>query len=214
MEGREFNDSFIVKARQERERIEKTLHSDEVVAEELKQSIYDDVVTIFGIPVIFKEFDIIEDKAVIRMPSDFIARSDDEIASVYFLGSKPQYVFSNGYLNFMLAFHWTDSHIPEESVFDFLRFAKQAIERIGPKSRIIEEERLQKDRQKIAILQMIAQTIESVNYNIMFFTVLEGRLLIGSLTFEQKYRKRLLPLALEIVKSFAIKKEEKEETEG
>ena len=212
MEGREFNDSFIVKARQERDRIEQALHSDEVVEEELKQSIYDDVVTIFGIPVIFKEFDIIEDKAVIRMPSDFIARSDDEIASVYFLGSKPQYVFSNGYLNFMLAFHWTESRIPEDAVFDFLRFAKQAIERIGPKARILEEERLGKDGQKTAILQMIAQTIDSVNYNIMFFTVLEGRLLIGSLTFEQKYRKRLLPLALEIVKSFSIKKEE-EETE-
>lgn len=212
MEGREFNDSVIMKARQERERIEQARHSDEVVEEELKQSIYDDVVTVFGIPVIFKEFDIIEDKAVIRMPSDFIARSDDEIASVYFLGSKPQYVFSNGYLNFMLAFHWTESRIPEDAVFDFLRFAKQAIERIGPKARILEEERLEKDGQKVAILQMIAQTIDSVNYNIMFFTVLEGRLLIGSLTFEQKYRKRLLPLALEIVKSFSIKKEE--ETEG
>ena len=213
MEGREFNDSVIMKARQERERIEQARHSDEVVEEELKQSIYDDVVTVFGIPVIFKEFDIIEDKAVIRMPSDFIARSDDEIASVYFLGSKPQYVFSNGYLNFMVAFHWTESRIPEDAVFDFLRFAKQAIERIGPKARILEEERLEKGGQKTAILQMIAQTIDSVNYNIMFFTVLEGRLLIGSLTFEQKYRKRLLPLALEIVKSFSIKKE-KEEAEG
>ena len=137
MEGREFNDSVIMKARQERERIEQARHSDEVVEEELKQSIYDDVVTIFGIPVIFKEFDIVEDKAVIRMPSDFIARSDDEIASVYFLGSKPQYVFSNGYLNFMVAFHWTESQIPEDAVFDFLRFAKQAIERIGPKARIL-----------------------------------------------------------------------------
>ena len=213
MEGREFNDSVIMKARQERERIEQARHFDEVVEEELKQSIYDDVVTIFGIPVIFKEFDIMEDKAVIRMPSDFIARSDDEIASVYFLGSKPQYVFSNGYLNFMVAFHWTESQIPEDAVFDFLRFAKQAIERIGPKARILEEERLEKGGQKTAILQMIAQTIDSVNYNIMFFTVLEGRLLIGSLTFEQKYRKRLLPLALEIVKSFSIKKE-KEEAEG
>lgn len=213
MEGREFNDSVIMKARQERERIEQARHSDEVVVEELKQSIYDDVVTVFGIPVIFKEFDIVEDKAVIRMPSDFIARSEDEIGSVYFLGSKPQYVFSNGYLNFMVAFHWTESRIPEDAVFDFLRFAKQAIERIGPKARILEEERLEKDGQKTAILQMIAQTIDSVNYNIMFFTVLEGRLLIGSLTFEQKYRKRLLPLALEIVKSFSIKKEKEEAEE-
>ena len=48
MEGKEFNDTFIVKARQAREEMEKHLHSDEVVEEELKQSIYDDTVMIFG----------------------------------------------------------------------------------------------------------------------------------------------------------------------
>ena len=211
MEGKEFNDTFIVKARQAREEMEKHLHSDEVVEEELKQSIYDDTVTIFGIPVIFRDKEIIENKAVIRMPSDFISRTQDEIASVYFLGSKPQYVFSNGYLNFMLAFNWTDTRMSQGAVYDFARFAKQAIERVGPASRILDEERLQQDGQEMVILQVIAQTIDSVNYNIMFFTSLEERLLLGSLTFDQKYRKRLLPLALEIVKSFAVKKEGTEE---
>lgn len=205
-----FRDEFIQKARRERERLEEVRHSEEVVEEEIKQSIYDEVVTIFGIPVIFRDHSIIEDKAVMRMPEDFTPRSEEEIASVYFLGSKPGYVFSNGYLNFMTAFNWTNNLMPDASIFDFTKFAKQAIERIGPKAHFMNEEKITQEGTSLAILQFVSQTIDSVNYNVMFFTSLEGRLLIGSVTFDQKYAKRLLPLVLEMVKSFRIKQEKEE----
>lgn len=213
MADNEFRDEFMIKARREREKLEEERHSEEVVTEELSGSIQDEVVYIFGIPVIFKDFDILENRMTFRMPADFIARTEEEIASVYMLGSKPQYVFSNGYLYFMAAFNWTGNLIADRDIFDFTRFAKQAIERIGPKARMLEEDKLQREDGKLAILQFIAQTIDSVNYNVMFFCSLEGRLLIGSITFDQKYRKRLQPIAVEMAKSLHIKlqKEEMEE---
>lgn len=210
MEGREYSDELIIKARQEKERFEQARHSDEVVQREIQQSIYDEVVHIFGIPVQFRDFDIMDGKAVMRMPSDFIARSKEEIESVYFLGSKPQYVFSDGFLNFMVAMNWTSNAISDENIFDFTLFAKRAIERIGPKAKILNTEKLNRPGENMSILQFIAQTIDSVNYNVMFFVSLEGKLLIGSVNFEQKHTKRLLPLALEMVKSFTIKNEEEE----
>ncbi len=208
----EYRDEFIQRARQERERVEEMRHSEEVVVEENKQSIYDDVVTIFGIPVIFREHSIIEDRVVIRMPEDFIPRSEEEIASVFLLGNRPQYVFSNGYLNFMLAFNWTNNLMPDENIVDFTKFAKQAIDRIGPKTHFMNEDKLTQEGHSLSILQFVSQTIDSVNYNVMFFASLEGRLLIGSVTFDQKYAKRLLPLVLEIVKSFRIIQEKEEES--
>ena len=210
MGAEEFRDEFILKTRREREKLEEVRHSEEVVEEETRQSIYDDVVTVFGIPVIFRDHSIIEDKAVMRMPEDFTPRSEEEIASVYFLGSRPKYVFSNGYLNFMAAFNWTNNVMPDSSIFDFTRFAKQSIDRIGPKAHFMNEEKLTQDGSSLSILQFVAQTIDSVNYNVMFFASLEGRLLIGSVTFDQKYAKRLLPLVVEMVKSFRIKQEKEE----
>lgn len=204
MSGMEYSDELIIKARQERDRFEEARHSQETVEQEIKQSIYDEVVHVFGIPVQFEDFNIIDGRASIRMPSDFIARSQEEIESVYFLGSKPQYVFSDGFLNFMVALNWTSNAIAEEHIFDFTKFAKNAIERIGPKARILNTEKLQRENGNMSILQFIAQTIDSVNYNVMFFVSLEGRLFIGSINFEQKYAKRLLPLALEMAKSFTI----------
>ncbi len=210
MGSEEFRDEFIQKARRERDKLEEARHSEEVVEEEIRQSIYDDIVTIFGIPVIFRDHSIIEDKAVMRMPEDFTPRSEEEIASVYFLGSRPKYVFSNGYLNFMAAFNWTNNAMPDSSIFDFTKFAKQSIDRIGPKAHFMNEEKLTQEGGSLSILQFVAQTIDSVNYNVMFFASLEGRLLIGSVTFDQKYAKRLLPLVLEMVKSFHIKQKKEE----
>lgn len=212
MGAEEFRDEFIQKARREREKLEEARHSEEVVEEEVRQSIYDEVVTVFGIPVIFRDHNIIEDRAVMRMPEDFTPRTEEEIASVYFLGSRPKYVFSNGYLNFMVAFNWTDNAMPDAGIFDFTKFAKQSIDRIGPKAHFMNEEKLTREGSSLSILQFVAQTIDSVNYNVMFFASLEGRLLIGSATFDQKYAKRLLPLVLEMVKSFRIRQEKEEES--
>ncbi len=207
----EFSDELIIKARQEQEKLEEARHSEEVVEKEIQQSIYDEVVHIFGIPVVFQDIELLEGKARMRMPEDFTARSEEEIASVYCLGTKPQYVFSNGYLRFMVALNWTGNLIADGNVFDFTRFAKQAIERIGPKSRILNVEKLEKEGHNLAIMESIAQTIDSVNDNMMFFASLEGRLVIGSITFDQKYIKRLRPLALEMAKSFQLTAEEEKE---
>lgn len=210
MEERGYQDEMIQKMRQEKEKLEAQRHSEEVVTEEIKQSIYDDVVTVFGIPMIFRDRDIIENKATIRMPYDFVARSEEEIASVYFMGTKPQYAFSNGYLDMILAFNWTSNFVPDAGIINFAKFARQAIERIGPNAHIMNEDKLERKDGNLAILQFVSQAIDSVNYNVMFFSSLEGRLLIGSMTFDQKYTKRLIPLALEMAKSFHIKKKEEE----
>lgn len=212
MGAEEFCDEFIQKARREREKLEEVRHSEEVVKEESRQSIYDEVVMVFGIPVVFRDHSIIGDRAVMRMPEDFTPRTEEEIASVYFLGSRPKYVFSNGYLNFMAAFNWTNNAMPDSSIFDFTKFAKQSIDRIGPKAHFMNEEKLIQNGSSLSILQFVAQTIDSVNYNVMFFASLEGRLLIGSVTFDQKYAKRLVPLVLEMVKSFRIRQEKEEES--
>lgn len=211
MTSHEYSDELIIKARRKMEEAQKESHSEKVVQQELQQSIYDDVVTIFEIPVVFKDWNIIEDRATIRMPSDFIARTDEEIASVYALGTKPQYVYSNGYLNFMIAFNWTTNLISNDNIHDFTQFASRAIERTGPQCRILNTERLNRPDCNLAILQFLAQTLDSVNMNVMFFASVEGRLLIGSITFNQKDADRLRPLAVEMTKSFHLNCAEEEQ---
>jgi len=200
----EYSDELIIKARRKIEEAERERHSDQVVEKEIQQSIYDEVVTIFEVPVVFQEWNILDGHAAIWMPSDFIARTDEEIASVYTLGTKPQYVYSNGYLSFMIAFNWTTNLISNDNIHDFTQFASRAIERTGPHCRILNTEKLNRPDCNLSILQFLAQTLDSVNMNVMFFASIEGRLLIGSITFNQKDANRLRPLAVEMAKSFHL----------
>lgn len=204
----EYSDELILNARRNLEALEAQSHSSEVVQQELQQSIYDDVVTIFEVPVFFQDWKILQDRASIRMPSDFIARTEEEIASVYVLGTRPQSVYSNGYLSFMIALNWTNNLISNDNIHDFTQFASRAIERVGPQCRILNTEKLHRPDCNLSILQFLAQTLDSVNMNVMFFASVEGRLLIGSITFNQKDASRLRPLAVEMAKSFHLNNEE------
>lgn len=203
-----YSDEEILKARKKMEQIEAQRHSKETVEEEIKQSIYDEMVKIYDIPVAFKEREILDGRATIYLPEDFVSRSQEEIEAVYFLGKPPQYVFSNDYLYFMTSLNWTNNLIPNGQIPDFAKFAKQAIDRVGPKSRIMNEKKLIREEGNLAIIEFLANTIESVNYNVMFLSSVEERLLIGSTTFEQKYTERLLPIASEMAMSLKVIREE------
>ena len=112
----DYIDENILKAKHQQEEAKKQATSEENINKENSQSIYDDLITIYGIPVVFEGRNIIQDYASIRMPNDFTERTPEEIASVYFHGSRPQYVFSNEYLPFMLALNWTSNMISNENI--------------------------------------------------------------------------------------------------
>jgi len=205
-----YSDEEILKARQKLEQIEAMRHSKETIEKENKQSIYDDVVKIYDIPVRFKERDILDGKATIYFPEDFVSRTKEQIEEVFFLGFPPQYVFSNDYLYFMTSFNWTNNRISNAQIPDFAKFAKQALDHVGPKSRIMKEKKLIREEGNLAIIEFLANTIDSINYNVMFFASVDGRLVIGSTTFEQKYTDRLLPIAYEMATSFKLTREGEE----
>lgn len=203
-------DEKLLKAKKQMEEMEKSRHSSETIEEELKQSIYDEQMTIYKIPVQFKPFELMDGKMSIYMPQDFNQVEEEVIAQVYPLGNKPQYVFSNGYLYFSIGFSYTQQSIPNEQMKEFSQLAKVILERVGPKAQIYEAKHHQVGDDYISTLTLITQTLEQAMYNQMFFCSLEGRLLIGFINFPAKYNERLKPLAKEIVQSFKIIHKEEE----
>ena len=204
----EHADETVLKARRQMEERERERHSDKVVEEELKQSIYDQQVFIFHIPVCFKEMEVLEGRAMMRLPEDFSPRSAEEIARVYFFGNKPQYVYTNQYLDFALALNWTTHEVSDAGIFEFSKYIKYMIDRVGPKSKIMSEEQVKSAEGNMVILRLLSNALDGVNHTTIFFASVEKRLLLGSIAFDQKLSKRLIPLTDEIVKSFRVKREE------
>ncbi len=201
-------DEEILKARKRAEDADKSRYCPKTVEHEKKQSIYDDFVEIFKIPTKFEEKVVLHGKVRIYMPTDFEARPEEEIKILFPFGNPPQELYGNSYAPFILAFHWTEHPIAEGNIPDLLAFAKQMMERMGPKTRVIQTDIKKRGEGDIGVMEVLANALQGVSYSDIFYTILEGRLMIGTIMFDRKYKDRLLPIAEEIVESFRVVKED------
>lgn len=199
----EHYDEEILKAQKKAASIEKARHSAKTVEEEKKQSIYDDHIEIFRIPTKFDDLMVLDGRAMIRMPVDFELRSEAEIKIMFPNGNPPQELYGNGYSYFAIAFNWTNHEMSADGIPELLPFAKRLMERVGPKARIIKSDIKQRENGNIGVMEVVANAYEGVSYSYIFYAILEGRLLIGTVMFDRKYKDRLLPIAEEIVDSFS-----------
>ncbi|MCH5343807.1 MAG: hypothetical protein J1E64_07190 [Acetatifactor sp.] len=202
-----YTDEAILKIREQMEQNEKKSHSDEVIKEELEHSIYDEEIKIFHLPVKFTDMELLDGRITMRLPNDFTPRTEEEIARVYFLGNQPQYVYSNPYLDFALALNWTAHQIDKETLFEAARDVEYLLDRVGPQTRFLGKQQLKRDEGNIATFQFVANTLDGVVYMNMFCACVEGRLLMGTLSFDEMLSKRLAPLTEEIVRSLRIREE-------
>lgn len=202
-----FTDEALLMIREQMELNEKKQHSDKVIDQELEQSIYDEEIKIFHIPVRFADLELLEGRITMRLPGDFTLRTREEIARIYFLGNSPQYVYSNSYLDFALALNWTTHQIDRESLFEAAKGVEYVMDRVGPKTRFLGREQLRREEGNLAILKMLVNALDGVMYMIMFCACVEGRLLLGTLSFDQKLSRRLVPVMEEIVKSIHVREE-------
>ena len=98
--------------------------------------------------------------------------------------------------------------MPEDLLFDAAKNVRYMMERVGPKMRFLGEEKLDREEGKMVLFKLLANAIDGVSYMNMFCTCVEGRMLMGTLSFDQKLGKRLAPLTDEIVKSLRVTKED------
>lgn len=204
----EYFDEEILKARKRAEDADKARYSSKTVEHEKKQSIYDDFVEIFKVPTKFEEKGALHGKVRIYMPADFEARPEEEIKILFPFGNPPQELYGNSYAPFILAFHWTEHPMVEGNIPDLLAFAKQVMERMGPKTRVIQTDIKKREKGDIGVMEVVANALQGVSYSEIFYTILEGQLMIGTIMFDRKYKDRVLPIAEEMVESLRIMEED------
>lgn len=206
-------DETILKQRKAMEEFEKQRFSKETIEEEKQQSIFEGSININKIPVTFSERALFDDRVGIWMPEDFESLPREAIAAIYLLGNKPELVFGNSYLNFSVGFHYTEHEVPNEYMGDFSKITRMILEKSGPRVRIMSEKSKRIGTHRMSSLELISHSITDTVYNIMFFTSLEGKVLIGFINFNYKYQERYIPIAKEILQSFRFLEDEEESGE-
>lgn len=201
-------DEELIKKRELLEQFERERFSRENIEKENGQSIFDGEILVNMVPVTFAERLFLDGKAAIWMPEDFEALTPEEVAVSYPLGNKPDKVYSNSYLDLAAGYNYTQHEVPDEYMGDFLKIARLALERTGPKVRILSEKVRRTKKHTISSIEMISHTITESIYNLMYFASLEGRVLLGFINFNCKNRERYKPIAQEMLASFRFTDEE------
>lgn len=206
-------DKKILKQKQMMEEFEKQRFSKEIIEKENQSSIFDGKIDIHKIPVAFAERTLLDDKIAIWMPEDFEEFTQEEIDAVYLLGNKPDVVYGNSYLNFSVGFHYTSNEVPNEYMGDFLKIARMVLEKSGPKVTIYSEKVRKKGNHTVSSMELVSHTITDAIYNVMFYSSLNGKVLIGFINFNYNYLNRYKAIAIEMLESFRFTTDSKGEDE-
>ncbi len=202
-----YQDEEIIKAKKAIEEEKKRLETQENIEKESEHSIYDGPIKIIGKEVLFQRREIQELCISIYMPESFFLLTGDIAKLIYPGGNSPSHVFGGKDINFHMTFNQTEHMVPNDRMKDFVKISAQMLEAMGPKVTIIEKKVEVREDINIGILEFVSKAVDMMVYNIQFYVSIEGKLLMGCLNFPSKYKKRMIPLAKEVISSFEIMKE-------
>ncbi len=212
----QYKDEELLKAKKAIAEEERRRESKKNLEQEAEESIYDEKVHIIGEEVHFERREFPELGVSIYMPDCFFRFSDDVAKQLYPLGSTPSHIFGGQNINFQMLLTQTTHQVPDEGMKTFVEMAAKLLDAMGPKTTIIEKRTEEKTTSSdenfhIGTLSFVSKAVDTTVYNEQFYISIEGRLLMGSVTFPSKYKKRMIPLAKEIIGSVELIERQGEE---
>lgn len=204
-----YADEDILKMKQQLDRQEEEAHEEDSVQNENEEQITDGMVHIYGEEVLFERKTVEEFGLSMILPADYNLVDEETKAVLYPLGNRPSHVFACGTVQGTVAMNYTPSAVPNEHIKDFLPKIQKLLEQMGPQSKMLKKEVIEKEEHNIGVLQFLSHAIDVNVYNFMTFISLEGKLLIITVSFPNKMSDRYVTLAEQMIDSIAfIEKED------
>ncbi len=205
-----YTDEQILKMKKKMEQQMQQREKDENLEEELQQSIFDGTIQILGKDVTFERREIEEFGITILMPRDFKELDEDLRKLVYPSSNGPQHVFTSEdeYMN--ISFKQNSNIIKSEQLKEFVNLSKKIMEVSGPKVKIVKTGEIEREDMNIGTMEFISNAIDGVIYNYMGFVPLGTGVLLVSIVYKNARKKRLNPVAREILQSLICTKQEED----
>lgn len=199
-------DEEILKARRSIQQQEEKNHSQENVEKELEESIFLGKIHIYGEEVEFARRTLEEYGVSILMPVTSYELEEEFKKAIYPMDTRPKYVFGNKSVNITVSFQHTVHKILKEQLEDFMTYSKKLLLSIGPKVMFLQSDMLEKEDDKIGVLEFVSSAMDTNVYNIQFYIPLDDGLLIGAINFPVKYKDRQMKIAQEMLQSVEIER--------
>lgn len=201
-------DEQILKIKKQMEQELQQKEKAENLENEIRQSIFDGKVELFGKEVLFERRELLEFGISIVMPENFELLDDTMRNIVYPSASGPQHVFTSeeGYMN--VSFKANSNIIQNEQMKEFVEVSRKLLEIAGPKVKIVKTYEFEQEEMQIGVMEFISNALDGVVYNYIGMVPLKTGVLLVCIVFKNNNKKRLCPIAREILQSICILREE------
>ena len=194
----DYRDEEILKAKKERAQ-----------EAEAQESIYDEKIHLMGYETKFTRRDVDELKVSIYMPDEFFLLPDDVKKMVYPNGNAPSHVYGGEHIDFQLAMSQTVHKVPDNGMKEFIEISSKMMQAVGPKITIIEKKVQEKQKKNgdiyhIGTLSFVSRAVDMMVFNVQFYISINGQLLLGTIVFPSKHKKRMIKVAYEMIESIEI----------
>ncbi len=130
--------------------------------------------------LLFKEREIWKDRMWIWLPDDFDILGEEMVKLKYPSENRPQKIYSNPETTVNVSFSHRNEKLAKGQEAEVCNSIGQVIESLYPGCVILGRGEVEIGEGQVAWMDFITPAMDARIYNLMFFTPLKGRLLIGS----------------------------------
>lgn len=148
---------------------------------------------------------LLDEKVEILLPTDFELMSEDLLNLKYPFERRPTLVYTDETGGINVAFNHTPSKLTQPEIELFQKQFVGMLSKAHPSAKWKDSGVKEINGRKVGFLELITPAIDTDIYNLMFFTDLEGRMLLCTFNCVVKKHKAWLEPAQQIMHSLVIR---------
>jgi len=148
---------------------------------------------------------ILDNKIEIKLPQEFDIMSEEMINFKYPSENRPTLIYTNEKGSINVAFNLLESLASQEEIQSYREYFVPYMTKLYPTAEWIEDGILEINNRKVGFIELISPAIDTKIYNLMFFTDVDGKLLLCTFNCTTTNMKEWEAIAKEIMNSIVVK---------
>lgn len=148
---------------------------------------------------------LLDDRISMKVPSGFEPMKEEMLRLKYPLENRPTLVFTNQTGSINVALNHTQHKADQEMITAYKDNLVQTFKNVYPSAKWKDSGVKEINGRKVGYMELVTPAIDTEIYNLLFFTDLDGRLLLCTFNCTKKDIKEWVPVGKEIMNSLIIK---------
>jgi len=148
---------------------------------------------------------IMSGKISVLLPTDFSIMSEEMAKMKYPTENRPSIIYTNNSGSVNIAFSYTQNQASSENIQAITDAMKESFKNLYPSAQWYTSEVKSINSKDIGVLELITPAIDTEIYNLMWFTDLDGKLMIVTFNCTKEQMDDWKPVGEVILSSFKLK---------